>query len=77
MQFDGERMYWGNCGLPLDRVPGAVSEEDCTGGTCSAGGSGDVDCGTDCDCGRCWYCESDICRYGGEGAYGCYRGCGF
>ncbi len=77
MQYDGERMYWGGCALPLDRVPGAVDESDCTGGTCSQGGTGDEDCGTDCDCGRCWYCEIDICRYGGEGAYGCYRGCGF
>lgn len=77
MQFDGTQMYWGSCALPLERVPGAVDEADCTGGTCSAGGTGDVDCGTDCDCGRCWYCESGTCRYGGEGPYTCYRGCGF
>jgi hypothetical protein len=35
-------------------------------------------CGTDADCGRCWYCEksasSSTCRYGGEGPSGCYRG---
>jgi hypothetical protein len=33
------------------------------------------DCTTDCDCGRCNYCEGGECRYGGEGPYGCYRGC--
>jgi hypothetical protein len=77
MVFDGEQMQWGSCSLPLQRLPGGVDESDCTGGVCSAGGSGDVDCGTDCDCGRCWYCETDTCRYGGEGPYGCYRGCGF
>jgi hypothetical protein len=32
-------------------------------------------CSTDCDCGHCNYCESGTCRYGGEGPYGCYRGC--
>jgi hypothetical protein len=37
--------------------------------------SGGSKCGTDCDCGRCSYCESGTCRYGGEGPYGCYRGC--
>jgi hypothetical protein len=41
-----------------------------------SGGSGLGDaCGTDCDCGHCNYCESGTCRYGGEGPYGCYRGC--
>ncbi len=40
------------------------------------GGSGiGSDCSTDCDCGRCNYCEDGVCRYGGEGPYGCYRGC--
>ncbi len=37
-------------------------------------GLGDT-CQTDCDCGRCNYCEGGECRYGGEGPYGCYRGC--
>lgn len=77
MTFDGERMYFGQCQIPLPRAPGGVDESDCTGGVCSAGGTGDVECGTDCDCGRCWYCETDTCRYGGEGEYGCFRGCGF
>ena len=78
MQYDGTRLYWGSCPVPLDRLSGdAVDDGDCTGGTCSAGGTGDIDCGTDCDCGRCWYCESGTCRYGGEGPYTCYRGCGF
>jgi hypothetical protein len=41
-----------------------------------SGGSGLGDsCSTDCDCGRCNYCEGGECRYGGEGPYGCYRGC--
>ena len=42
-----------------------------------AGGSGSVDsqCGTDCDCGTCFYCENGTCYYGGQGPYGCYRGC--
>ena len=43
------------------------------------GGGGDDQCGTNCDCGHCWYCEKqssgNVCRYGGEGPYGCYRGC--
>lgn len=38
------------------------------------GGSGGV-CGSDCDCGHCQYCERGSCYYGGEGPYGCYRGC--
>lgn len=75
-RLSGDTLYLGSCPLPTNRLEGAVDESDCTGGSCSAGGTGDIDCGTDCDCGRCWYCESGTCRYGGEGPYGCYRGCG-
>lgn len=66
----------GSCAFVMSRLVGQVTEADCNAGRCSAGGTGPVQCGTDCDCGRCWYCESGTCRYGGEGPYGCYRGCG-
>jgi hypothetical protein len=43
----------------------------------SGGGIGSS-CNSDCDCGYCNFCEttssSGVCRYGGEGPYGCYRG---
>lgn len=68
--------WFSSCQLTLARVPGTLTEEDCESTVCSAGGTGPVDCGTDCDCGRCWYCESGTCRYGGEGDFGCFRGCG-
>ena len=59
-------------------VDPSVTDNYCNSSACpqpggSTGGSGS--CGTDCDCGHCWYCESGTCRYGGEGASGCYRGC--
>jgi hypothetical protein len=66
-----------DCPVELTRAVGEVTQEDCESSTCTAGGSGPVTCGTDCDCGRCWYCESGQCLYGGEGPVGCYRGCGF
>lgn len=66
-----------NCPIVLQRLAGQITEANCQSSACSAGGTGPVQCGTDCDCGRCWYCESGTCRYGGEGPYGCYRGCGF
>ncbi|MBW2223050.1 MAG: hypothetical protein JRF54_02325 [Deltaproteobacteria bacterium] len=67
----------GACDIPLQRLEGGVTADDCESSTCtSGGGSGPVSCGTDCDCGRCWYCESGTCRYGGEGEFGCFRGCG-
>jgi hypothetical protein len=67
----------GNCAVEMYRAVGDVTEEDCNSTACTEGGSGPATCGTDCDCGRCWYCESGECRYGGEGPAGCYRGCGF
>lgn len=39
------------------------------------GGSGGGSCSTDCECGHCHYCAQGTCYYGGEGPYGCYRGC--
>lgn len=58
----------------MDGAPKDIDDSYC--GTSSAV-DGDQ-CGTDADCGRCWYCEKsgsgNICRYGGEGPYGCYRG---
>jgi hypothetical protein len=66
-----------NCAVEMHRAVGEVTEEDCNSTACTEGGSGPATCGTDCDCGRCWYCESGECRYGGEGPSGCYRGCGF
>lgn len=64
--------------IALQRVSYDVTENYCHSAACpqdggSSGGSGS--CGTDCDCGHCWYCENGICYYGGEGQYGCYRGC--
>jgi hypothetical protein len=67
----------------LKRIAVDVADNYCNSDACpqpggSSGGSGT--CGTDCDCGHCWYCDtsgsSHTCRYGGEGPYGCYRGCG-
>ena len=63
------------CAISLTRAVGSLSAEDCESSACTAGGQGSVSCGTDCDCGRCWYCESGTCRYAGEGPYGCFRGC--
>jgi hypothetical protein len=69
--------------IVLQRVAAAVGESDCYSSACPAPGGfngGYGSCGTDCDCGRCWYCDKSggagTCRYGGEGPYGCYRGCG-
>ncbi|MCK5806511.1 MAG: hypothetical protein KAI66_27020, partial [Lentisphaeria bacterium] len=64
--------------IVLQRIAFDVTENYCHSDACpqdggSTGGSGS--CGTDCDCGHCWYCESSTCYYGGEGSYGCYRGC--
>jgi hypothetical protein len=72
-----------NAMIVLERIAMDVAENYCHSSACpqsggSTGGSGT--CGTDCDCGHCWYCDksgsSSTCRYGGEGPYGCYRGCG-
>lgn len=73
-EYDGERLLAGGCPVPLERVPDAIDDSECTGGTCSAGGTGAAQCGADFDCGRCWYCENEECRYGGEGPFGCFRG---
>jgi hypothetical protein len=71
---DALQWYHG-CTLHLQRLVGGVTEADCTSATCTAGGSGAITgCGTDADCGKCWYCDAGTCRYGGEGPYGCYRG---
>jgi hypothetical protein len=72
-------IYHASCEIPLERAEGGVTADDCETSVTqctSGGGSGPVDCVEDCDCGRCNYCESGTCRYGGEGPYGCYRGCG-
>jgi hypothetical protein len=64
--------------LQLKRASGELTDDYCVSDSCPADGAADGgygSCGTDCDCGRCWYCESGECRYGGEGPYGCYRGC--
>ena len=67
--------------IVLGRVAADVSDDYCVSDACpaSGGSSGSSSsygsCNTDCDCGICWYCESGTCRYGGEGPYGCYRGC--
>jgi hypothetical protein len=67
----------------LKRIAVDVTDNYCHSAACpQAGGStgGSGTCGTDCDCGHCWYCDksggTSTCRYGGEGPYGCYRGCG-
>ncbi|MBT7307864.1 MAG: hypothetical protein HN842_06575 [Gammaproteobacteria bacterium] len=45
---------------------------------CGSRSASSDQCSADYDCGRCWYCDksgaANTCRYGGEGAYGCYRG---
>ena len=75
---EDDSLRWTDCPFPMNRITGSdVDVEDCTKGTCSSGGTGAIECGTDCDCGRCWYCDDGTCRYGGEGPYGCYRGCGW
>ena len=76
--WDNDQLiYHASCDIPMERLEGGVTAEDCESRTCTAGGgSGSVQCIEDCDCGRCNYCESGTCRYGGEGPYGCYRGCG-
>jgi hypothetical protein len=64
--------------LYMERVAVDVTDDYCVSEACPAsdtGGTESGECGTDCDCGHCWYCESGICRFGGEGSYGCYRGC--
>jgi len=68
-------LAWQRCLLFLDRLEGGpTTADDCTQGTCTKGGTGDVQCGTDADCGRCFYCDGGKCRYAGEGPYGCYGG---
>lgn len=63
------------CPMTMYRAPGAVTDANCTGGSCSEGGTGTISgCQSDMECGRCWYCDNGTCRYGGEGPYGCYRG---
>lgn len=64
--------------LEFTRVSQEITENYCVSDACPApSGDGESfgECGTDCDCGRCWYCESGQCRFGGEGPYECYRGC--
>ncbi|MEE9594514.1 MAG: hypothetical protein V3V92_03855 [Candidatus Hydrothermarchaeales archaeon] len=74
--YDNDQLVWKSaCPVPLTRLTGEdVSMDDCESTTCSAGGTSAVQCSADFDCGRCWYCDSGTCRYGGEGPYGCYRG---
>lgn len=69
---------WGSCtmfaGRLLDGDAKNMSDEYCSPASSNVGGQ----CGADADCGRCYYCENNaggnICRYGGEGPNGCYRG---
>lgn len=79
-----------SCFLNADRLDAKMTGPDFTAAvrqllslTFSSSSGGNMSttqaCGTDCDCGRCSYCEksggSSACRYAGEGPYGCYRGC--
>jgi hypothetical protein len=54
-----------------------ASLTSCASGSGSSGGvKGGQQCGTDCDCGECWYCQSGTCYYAGVGAEGvCIGGC--
>jgi hypothetical protein len=63
----------GTCQLYLQRVEGEVESSDCKPTTVVAGAGGGQ-CTSDYQCGRCWYCDDGTCRYGGQGASGCYRG---
>lgn len=60
------------CQRILQRVEGEVESSDCKPTTVAAGDGGQ--CTSDYQCGRCWYCDDGTCRYGGQGASGCYRG---
>ncbi|MBU2560557.1 hypothetical protein KKA03_06645 [archaeon] len=62
----------GSCQLYLQRVEGEVDMSDCESSTITTAGGGQ--CTSDYQCGRCWYCDDGTCRYGGQGASGCYRG---
>jgi hypothetical protein len=60
-----------SCKLYLQRVEGEVESSDCESSSTAVDGS---QCTSDYQCGRCWYCDDGTCRYGGQGASGCYRG---
>ncbi|MDH5445841.1 MAG: hypothetical protein OEY52_09810 [Gammaproteobacteria bacterium] len=70
--------YWFNSGWHVMKrlIDGSNKEVDDS--YCGTSSSSTKQCGTDADCGRCWYCDksggSSQCRYGGEGPLGCYRG---
>ncbi|MBN1960905.1 MAG: hypothetical protein JW841_08155 [Deltaproteobacteria bacterium] len=62
----------------LERIASDVDDYHCESSSCATSQNSDGGygaCNADCDCGKCWYCEKGTCYYGGEGAYGCYRGC--
>ena len=78
---DNDRIvfYYNSCWFALERlVDGGNTDVDDS--YCDSSVT-NKKCGTDCDCGRCWYCDksgsSNVCRYGGEGPFACYRGCQF
>lgn len=69
--------YFNGCWHGAGRLTGGKAQE-MSDDSCSSAAGGTDQCGADFDCGRCHYCEKsssgNVCRYGGEGPYGCYRG---
>jgi hypothetical protein len=82
----GQELYWAStvcsdqsgASAVFGLVDSSVTTNYCDSAACPQPGGqmgGTGTCGTDCDCGHCWYCESGTCHSGGEGPDGCYRGC--
>jgi hypothetical protein len=70
--------YYNSCWLVMKRLADG-SNQGVDDSYCQNGGpSATNQCKADYDCGRCFYCEKssggNMCRYGGEGPSGCYRG---
>lgn len=76
-EHDRIMFYYHSCWFGLVRLADGKNK-DIDDSYCGSSSHTTDQCGTDADCGRCWYCDTssspNICRYGGEGPYGCYRG---
>jgi hypothetical protein len=72
---NSDALQWmsNTCQLYLQRVEGEVDMSDCESSVTTGSGDGGQ-CTSDYQCGQCWYCDDGTCRYGGQGASGCYRG---
>lgn len=69
--------YYNSCWWYMKRLADG-SNADVDDSYCGSSSTTSNQCQADYECGRCWYCDKsgsgNICRYGGEGPYGCYRG---